>query len=40
MQVLIIEENHASVAQLVEHRDVKREVVSSTQVGPTLWVLK
>ena len=28
------------VAQLVEHRVVKREVVSSTPAGPTLRVLK
>ena len=30
----------APVAQLVEHRDIVREVVSSTPVGPTLRVLK
>ena len=28
------------VAQLVEHRDVKRETVSSTAAGPSLRVLK
>ena len=28
------------VAQLVEHRAVTREVVSSTPAGPTLMVLK
>ena len=30
----------APVAQLIEHRSVTREVVSSTPVGPTLRVLK
>ena len=30
----------APVAQLVEHRAVMREVVSSTPAGPTLRVLK
>ena len=30
----------APVAQLIEHRFVTREVVSSTPVGPTLRVLK
>ena len=30
----------APVAQLVEHRAVTREVVSSTPAGPTLRVLK
>ena len=30
----------APVAQLVEHRAVLREVVSSTLAGPTLKVLK
>ena len=30
----------APVAQLVEHRVVMREVVSSTPAGPTLRVLK
>ena len=32
--------NRAPVAQLVEHRAVLREVVSSTPAGPTLRVLK
>ena len=32
--------NRAPMAQLVEHRDVTREVVSSTPAGPTLRVLK
>ena len=32
--------NRAPVAQLVEHRVVTREVVSSTPAGPTLRVLK
>ena len=32
--------NRALVAQLIEHRSVTREVVSSTPVGPTLRVLK
>ena len=32
--------NCAPVAQLIEHRSVTREVVSSTPVGPTLRVLK
>ena len=32
--------NRAPVAQLVEHRVVMREVVSSTSTGPTLRVLK
>ena len=32
--------NRAPVAQLIEHRSVTREVVSSTPVGPTLRVLK
>ena len=31
---------HAPVAQLVEHRAVTREVVSSTPAGPTLRVFK
>ena len=31
---------HAPVAQLVEHRAVTREVVSSTPAGPSLRVLK
>ena len=31
---------NASVAQLVEHRAVPREVVSSTPAGPSLRVLK
>ena len=31
---------YAPVAQLIEHRSVTREVVSSTPVGPTLRVLK
>ena len=30
----------APVAQLIEHRSVTREVMSSTPVGPTLRVLK
>ena len=33
-------QNREPVAQLVEHRDVMREVVSSTPAGPTLRVLK
>ena len=33
-------EHRAPVAQLVEHRAVMREVVSSTPAGPTLRVLK
>ena len=32
--------NRAPVAQLVEHRAVTREVVSSTPAGPTLRVFK
>ena len=32
--------DRAPLAQLVEHRAVKREVVSSTPAGPTLRVLK
>ena len=32
--------DRAPVAQLIEHRSVTREVVSSTPVGPTLRVLK
>ena len=32
--------DRAPVAQLVEHRVVMREVVSSTPAGPTLRVLK
>ena len=32
--------NRAPVTQLVEHRAVLREVVSSTPAGPTLGVLK
>ena len=32
--------NRAPMAQLVEHRVVMREVVSSTPAGPTLRVLK
>ena len=32
--------DRAPVAQLIEHRFVTREVVSSTPVGPTLRVLK
>ena len=32
--------DRAPVAQLVEHRAVMREVVSSTPAGPTLRVLK
>ena len=32
--------NRALVAQLIEHRVVTREVVSSTPAGPTLRVLK
>ena len=32
--------NRALIAQLVEHRVVMREVVSSTPAGPTLRVLK
>ena len=32
--------NRAPMAQLVEHRVVTREVVSSTPAGPTLRVLK
>ena len=32
--------NRAPAAQLVEHRAVMREVVSSTHAGPTLRVLK
>ena len=32
--------NHAQVAQLVEHRAVMREVVSSTPAGPTIRILK
>ena len=32
--------NRAPLAQLVEHRAVTREVVSSTPAGPTLRVLK
>ena len=32
--------HHAPMAQLVEHRAVMREVVSSTPAGPTLRVLK
>ena len=32
--------NSAQVAQLVEHRAVTREVVSSTPAGPTLKVFK
>ena len=32
--------HRAPVAQLVEHRAVMREVVSSTPAGPTLRVLK
>ena len=32
--------NRAPVAQLVEHRAVTREVVSSTPAGPTLGVFK
>ena len=33
-------DHRALVAQLVEHRVVVREVVSSTPAGPTLKVLK
>ena len=33
-------DNQSPVAQLVEHRAVTREVVSSTPAGPTLRVLK
>ena len=32
--------DRAPVAQLIEHRVVMREVVSSTPAGPTLRVLK
>ena len=32
--------DRAPIAQLVEHRVVMREVVSSTPAGPTLRVLK
>ena len=32
--------NRSPVAQLIEHRVVTREVVSSTPAGPTLRVLK
>ena len=32
--------HHTTVAQLVEHRAVMREVVSSTPAGPTLRVIK
>ena len=32
--------NRAPVAQLVEHRAVTREVVSSTPAGPTLRIFK
>ena len=39
-QKRIIAEHRAPVAQLVEHRAVTREVVSSTPAGPTLRVLK
>ena len=35
-----IELDRAPVAQLVEHRAVTREVVSSTPAGPTLRVFK
>ena len=33
-------EGRVSMAQLIEHRIVMREVVSSTPAGPTLRVLK
>ena len=35
-----LNDDRAPVAQLIEHRSVTREVVSSTPVGPTLRVLK
>ena len=35
-----VRSHRAPVAQLVEHRAVMREVVSSTPAGPTLRVLK
>ena len=38
--VAFILKNRAPVAQLIEHRTVMREVVSSTPAGPTLRVLK
>ena len=39
MKTLLLWES-APVAQLVEHRAVTREVVSSTPAGPTLRVFK
>ena len=38
--VFLLSRNRAPVAQLVEHRAVTREVVSSTPAGPTLSVFK
>ena len=38
--VVIFYDDRAPVAQLIEHRVVTREVVSSTPAGPTLRVLK
>ena len=38
--VQILWTDRAPLAQLVEHRAVTREVVSSTPAGPTLRVLK
>ena len=40
LQIHVTEIPRAPVAQLVEHRAVTREVVSSTPAGPTLKAIK